>query len=391
MIHRRIPLLTRQRPGLTAAMLLWIMGAWGAATTGLTASALSTDAGPRPHRRARAACAAAMPKQHLPAALQLGDRGVVTRADLVGAGLNEDLGDRQHRSGSGARLAPSTYVLTTASPSHVQLVLAALERAGTDCVITGLEACRALGLPDVPDDGSVEALVPAGRRRVSSPRVRVQPTTRPPGYWVKDDVRYAEPCRAVIDAARRLTTLRAIRALVMGAVNAHVCTPDELMAELDAGRRGGSALCRRAVGDAAAGARSAPEAEVADVAARAVREGRLPSFLLNPTLLMSGTVVGEPDGWLVGLGLGWEVDSRRHHGSDDDFDATLARHDRFAAHGLVLLHVTPKRARLLGARYADVLVDAAAARGAIAQPEPPGLVVTSKGPLPPLLGRLPCA
>jgi hypothetical protein len=93
--------------------------------------------------------------------------------------------------------------------------------------------------------------------------------------------------------------------------------------------------------------------------------------------------VGEPDGWFAGLGLGWEVDSRRHHAEDDDFDDTLARHDRFARHGLQLLHVTPRRLRLAGAAYADVLADAVAARRAVASPEPSGLVVRPSGPLQP--------
>lgn len=348
---------------------------------------LSTDAtGPGP-RAPDGPSTGRMPKQQLPTALTLAGGGVVTRAALVAAALDDDLGDRLHRARRGVRLAPSTYLLAGDDPTDEHLIAAALTHAGADCVITGLVACRAYDLRDVSTGGAVEVLVPAGRRRVSSPYVRVQPTTRPPRYWDRDGVRFAEPVRAVVDAARQLSSLRDVRALVMGAVGTGICTPAALLTELDAGRRGGSALCRRAIGDAAAGARSAPEAEVADVAARAARAGRLPSILLNPTLLMDGLVIGEPDGWLVGLGLGWEVDSRRHHAEDDDFDATLARHDRFVSHGLVLLHVTPRRARELGDRYADILADAAAARSAIPHPEPLGLVVRPRGPLLPLPGQ----
>lgn len=323
-----------------------------------------------------------MPKQHLPRALPLASpAGLVTRAALVKGGLDDDLGDRLHRAGGWQRLAPSTYLTAGAAPSDAQLVAAALAHVGVDAVITGLVACRALTIPDAPADGAVEVLVPASRRRVSSDRVRVQPTTRPPAYWVEGGVRYAEPHRAVIDAARRLTSLRDVRALVCAAVCSGHCDVAGLRRELDSGRRGGSAVCRRALLDAAAGARSAPEAELADVAVAAVRDGRLPPFLLNPTLLVDGVVVGEPDGWFAGLGLGWEVDSRRHHAEDDDFDDTLARHDRYARHGLQLLHVTPRRLRLTGAAYADVLADAVAARRAVASPEPSGLVVRPSGPL----------
>jgi hypothetical protein len=55
----------------------------------------------------------------------------------------------------------------------------------------------------------------------------------------------------------------------------------------------------------------------------------------------------------------------------------------------MLLHVTPKRARLLGDRYAAVLADAASARAGIARPEPTGLVVRPRGPLLPRPRRAP--
>lgn len=315
-----------------------------------------------------------MPKRHAPAAQHLALDGLLTRADLRAAGLNSGHGDRAVREGRGLRVAPSTYLLCDA-PTDAQLVAAAQAHAGDDLVVTGLLACRLLGLRYVPDDGPAEVLVPAGRRRVSTRHLRVQPTTRPPAYWLLDGVRIAEPHRAVIDGALRLRTLREVRALVLAAVCRRWCTVAGLRAELEARARNGTALCRRALRDAEVGAFSAPEAEVADVAAEAVRDGRLPAFLLNPTLLVGGTVVGQPDGWFLGLGLGWEVDSREFHGESDSFDSTLARHDSFGGYGLQLLHVTPRRARLLGQRYAWVLSAAVDARRRAAQPEPSGLVV----------------
>lgn len=313
-----------------------------------------------------------MPKQHLPAAQQLAGDGLLTRRALLDAGLNPHLGSRVAREGGGLRLAPATYLLGTA-PTGEQLMAAAQEHAGEDLIVTGLMACRLLGVVDVPADEAVDVLVPAGRRRVSSSYVRVHPTVRPPRFWTSaTGVRVADPHRAVVDAARRLGSLQDVRALVLSALQLRWCGLDELRAELEAGPRNGTAHCRRALRDGERGAWSAPEAEVADVAAA---DGRLPRFLLNPTLLVQGVTVGVADGWFVGLGLGWEVDSRRHHAQSDDFDATLARHDTFGAHGLQLLHVTPRRARLLGAAYADVLASAVAARRQAAQPEPRGLVV----------------
>lgn len=318
-----------------------------------------------------------MPRRSPPAALQLASDGVLTREAVLAAGLDGDGPDRLVRRGRARRLAPSTYLLTTGPVTDEQLVLAALAHAGEDLVVTGALACRLTGLADVPPSSGVDVLVPAARRRVSTAYVRVHPTTREPPWWRHSSgARVAEPHRAVVDCSRRLADLRDVRALLLAAVAAGRCGIDELHAELDAGSRHGTALCRRAVRDAERGAWSAPEAEVADV----VRAARLPPCLLNPALLVDGALVGQPDGWFRGLGLGWEVESRRHHAGDDAFDATLARHDRFATYGLQLLHVTPRRARALGSRYADVIAAAVAARRTASVPEPTGLVVRPYDP-----------
>lgn len=304
----------------------------------------------------------------------------VTRAELVAAGRWRGAGDRLVAHGEWVRAAPSTYL--TGRDDLVARVQAALEHAGQDAVLTGWVGCLALGLPDVPQGGAVPVLVPAKRRRVSTPHVRVLPTARPPAWWTGPDleVRVAAPARCVVDAVRALSALSDVRALVLGAVgSAHVSTED-LQRELEGGARGGRALTQRALRDAAAGAASAPEAELADDLCDAARRGLLPSFLLNPELRLGGRLVGRPDGWLLGCGVGWEVDSWRHHSAEETFDATLARHDRFAGHGLTLLHVTPRRLRALGAGYVPVLADAVRARRRLG-PEPAGLVVVPRGPV----------
>ena len=362
-------------------MLLWILHD---GLRGLPSS--STDGARRVRGRRTPPLLGCMPKRHLPAARGLITDGVLTRAALTDASLNDDLGDRLAREGGGLRLAPSTYRLGAGPVTDLELVAAAAAHAGQDVVVTGLLALRLLGVPDVPHDDAVDVLVPAARRRTSTSHVRVHSTHRTPATWLHaSGIRVAEPHRAVVDAACRMATLRAVRALVLGAVCQRWCGVGELRAELDARARNGTALCRRALRDAERGALSAPEAELADVVAA---DPRLPRFLLNPTLLVDGVRVGQPDGWFVGLGLGWEVDSRRHHADDEAFDATLARHDRFGTFGLQLLHVTPKRARLLGAGYADVLAAAVAARRRAVQPEPSGLVVRPHDPRTQTLRRL---
>lgn len=310
----------------------------------------------------------------LPQALALAVDGVVTRAALRAAGVDGGVGDRMVAAGRWTRLAPSTWAVGVEPPTDPQLVRAAAVHAGADAVVTGALACRAHALSYVPQEPVVEVLIAPGTRVVSTAHVVVHQTHRMPEAVVRDGTAYAPVVRATVDAARRTQDLRASRALVLGAVCSRRCTAVELAAEVEAGHSRGSGVVRRAVEDAGAGAWSAPEAEAADLVRAAVCAGRLPPFLLNPQLTCDGLAVGRPDGWLVGTPVCWQVDSREHHEAEDRFDATLAVHDAFAAHGLTVLHVTPRRLRLLGPAWVELLVSAAARapdapRGLQAKPE----------------------
>ena len=305
--------------------------------------------------------------------------GVVTRSALTAAGVDDDLGDRLVRQGDWTRLAPSVYLASSAPPSDDQLVAAARAHVGPHLVVTGLITCRALDLPYVPDERVVEVLIPPGTRAVSSPYVVVHQSGRSQPTWSRAGLAYAMPARAVVDGGRRLPELRSVRALVLGAACQGFVTAQELTDEVEAGAQRGSALVRRAAEDAVAGAWSAPEAEAADLVSAAVRQGRLPPFLLNPLVLRNGRRVGRPDGWIPGTGVGWQMDSHQHHSSLDDFDRTLAVHDGFAENGLSLLHVTPRRLRQLGPAWVDLLCAAVEARPRVA--EPADLVVEPVGPL----------
>lgn len=211
-----------------------------------------------------------------------------TRAELVASGRDPCSGDHLVRRGVWVRAAPSTYLLPGAALGD--RVRAALQHAGTDGVVTGWAACALLGLPYVVDAGAVPVLVPARRRRTSTPYVQVMPTTRPPAWWLADDLRVAAPARAVVDAARALGRLSDVRALVLGAQR--LVAVEDLQRELTAGSRGGRLLVARTLRDAHAGAASCPEAEACDAAAELVRAGRLPPFLLNPDVYVDGVLVG---------------------------------------------------------------------------------------------------
>lgn len=320
-----------------------------------------------------------MPKTSLPLALALARGGVVTRSALTTGGVDDDLGDRLVREGNWTRLAPSVYLTSTDAPTDDQLVEAARAHVGPLLVVTGLVTCRALDLPYVPDERVVEVLIPPGTRAVSSPYVVVHQTGREQPTWSRAGLPYAMPARAVVDGGRRLLDLRSVRALMLGAACNGLASGQELADEVEAGAQRGSALVRRAAEDAVAGAWSAPEAEAADLVSAAVRQGRLPPFLLNPLILRGGRRVGLPDGWIPGTGVGWQMDRHQHHSSRDDFDRTLAVHDGFVENGLTLLHVTPRRLRQLGPAWVDLLCAAVEARPRVA--EPADLVVEPRGPL----------
>lgn len=303
---------------------------------------------------------------------------LVTLAQLRAAKLDADIARRAAAAGQWCDVLPGAWLRSPGPVERRHRQEAALALSTPDGMLTGVDACAALGLRDVPHDPLVSLLVPADWRRRLGPEVRVLRTGDEVHSLELAGLRVAEPTRAIVDAARGCGTLRDARALVTAAVADRWAAVHDLRPVLDAGPQRGSGLARRAIDAAAAGCRSAPEAEVAEAVEEAVRRGRLPPYVLNPELFFDGTKIGEPDGWLVGLGLGWEVDSYRHHGSVGDLDATLLRHERFAHVQLELVHITPTRFRRSPAAFIDTLCARAAERRALPVAEPPGLVVVAR-------------
>jgi hypothetical protein len=96
---------------------------------------------------------------------------------------------------------------------------------------------------------------------------------------------------------------------------------------------------------------------------------------------VQGRFVGRFDVYLVGTGVGGEIDSRERHEQADLLDQTLLRHERAHASGLSLVHVTPTRFRAEPAAFTARLLAAVAERRRQGLREPDGLVVTPRGPL----------
>lgn len=309
---------------------------------------------------------------------------LLTRAHLAAAGLDTDVALRAVRRGTWSVVLPGAWSRRGGEVTRRERQEAALELLGDGAALTGPDACAAYGMRDVPD-GPVAVLVPHAVRRDLGPEVRVVRTTADVPVLQMNGLPTVAPVRAVVDASWQ-QPLRPVRALLLAAVADCWVDLTELQQLVDAGPRRGSAFVQRAIVDAHRGARAAPEAELADVLVGAVRRGQLPPFLLNPELLLDGEPVVTPDAYLVGLGVGGEMDSVRHHGSATALDSTLLRHGRAARAGIELHHITPARFRAAPQAYVDQLREAVGVRRRLASPEPPGLEVVRHGPLLPVIG-----
>ena len=232
----------------------------------------------------------------------------------------------------------------------------------------------------IPKQDRAQALVPAQTRRCKHPLFAVRRSARffelEPWTWYGLPV--APPERIVLDAALSARSLREVRGIVLAALEDGWTTPADLRDLLKHEPRNGTALLRTAIQDSENGAASPPEAELVD----ALGGCGLP-FLVNPELQRGGVRIGYPDGYFVGLGAGWEVESRERHDGDESFDETLRRHTTFGGHGLVLAHATPRQIRADGPGTAAAVL--AVARARLLLPaglrEPADLRIIARGPL----------
>lgn len=307
-------------------------------------------------------------------------RGVLGLRDLAARGVSADSAEREVRSGRWQRGAAGVYVTHADPLSDAERVLVAREHAGAGGVVTGGVVLRALGVRWVPASDDVHVLIPQGTRTRSSGIVRVIRTRELDAIetWSRWGTGVVNPERAVYDASRAAGSLRDVRGLVLGAVSDGWATVDGLGALLTSGQRNGSAHLRRAVADAERGCASPPEAEVVD---ELVGCG-LP-FYVNPAVLVGGRLVGYPDLWAVGLGVGGEVQSKERHGTVADEESTFDRDERFGSHGLDLVHLSVRRIRRDPREAASRFLVRARERAAWApdRREPPGLEVRPRGPL----------
>lgn len=272
------------------------------------------------------------------------DHGVIRVQRLQELGVPATTAYR--RCGPGGlwtRILPGIVSLSNAPPTRAQQVAAALLYGGPNAIVTGVEACRTIGLRNVPVDCRiVHLLVPHGRRLRNYDYVHVERTHRLPQVFTRRGLPVAEPTRALLDGCRRMTEMRAVRALLTEAVQRSFTTRQRLDEELESGSQRGSAVPRLVLAEMAGGADSVAELD----AARLWRRSELPEPRWNvPLYTTSGTYVGKPDAWFEEVGLAWEIDSLAFHAGAEGFAQTLDRNARYAAAGVLVLPTLPSRLR----------------------------------------------
>lgn len=267
---------------------------------------------------------------------------VVGRRQALDCGMTGKMIEHRLRAGGPWRkLIPGVYITVTGVVTPKQREMAALLHAGPESVLTGPAAVRRHGM-SVQDNGMVDILVPASASPKSISFVRVWRTHRmPTEVCVADEIRYALPARAVADAARSLGSGREALALVTQAIQRQRCSIELLTVELEQGPAQGSVALRTALAGARAGVRSVPEGDLRVLLLRA----RIEMPVFNARLFDGTTLVAVADAWWEAAGVAAEVDSREYHYSAEDWQQTMRRHDRLVAHGVLLLHFTPRQIR----------------------------------------------
>lgn len=220
--------------------------------------------------------------------------------------------------------------------------MAAMLYGGPGSMVTGLAALWRHNIR-APRPEAVDVLVPASRLRRDSGFVRLHRTNRMPGrVFLIGELRYAPPARAVADAARLMTDIRDVRAVVADSVQCGKCRPKELAAELSDGPLRNSALLRQVLGEIADGIRSVVEAELRDL----IRRSDLPGpVLFNAELFAGSTFIAVPDCWWPDAGVAVEVDSREWHLSPADWERTMSRRAKMSSYGIIVLHFSPHQIR----------------------------------------------
>jgi hypothetical protein len=290
--------------------------------------------------------------------------GVIYRSQAAACGMSESaMRHRIRPDGPWQVVLPGVYLSSrgamTARQRHVAAFLYAGRLSGQALAVTGPAALAWHRIRTSASSAErVDVLVTPACRRRDAGFARLLPTTiRPAAAFWDGPVCYAPPARATADAARQLRDPADVRAVVAAAVQQGRVTVGQLAEELSLGAVRQSAGLRRALAEVAQGARSGAEADLVTL----IKRARLPAPMLNPRLFVGDELLAIPDAWWPEAGVAAEVDSQEWHFSPDDWKATMARHARMSARGIIVLHFPPSRIRTAGREVAAEIRSALAA------------------------------
>ncbi|RZL73608.1 MAG: hypothetical protein EOP32_36545 [Rhodococcus sp. (in: high G+C Gram-positive bacteria)] len=272
---------------------------------------------------------------------QVGVAGVVRTSELERLGVaRSTISARCRAGGPWQRLLPGIVLPQNGRPSFEQRALAALIFCGRNSVVTGRSALRCHGFGSY--SGDVDVLVEVDRRVQSTGFVKVERTSRMPDADVRGSVACAPLPRALLDAARRCTTVDATRAMIAEVVQRGAVTADQLVVELEAGSGRGSAIPRIVLREMAANVHSVPKAHVR----RLWMSSELPEMVFNRKIVdAAGQFIAMPDGWIDEVAFAWDIDSLDWHLAPKQYKHTVERRTRMQNAGIIVLPTLPSGVR----------------------------------------------
>ncbi len=267
-------------------------------------------------------------------------RGIITRSQAYAHQMTEAVVRYRTRpDGPWQVVLPGVYLDRSGQLTNAQRATAAYLYAGPVIGITGAAALGWHGVPVKPCE-FVDVLVPLRNQKGSASFARLRRTSVLPRVsYTEGAVTYAPVDREIVDAARHMTDLADVRAVVAAGVQRGKVHVMQLAAELGRGPAAGSARLRIALAEVADGVRSTAEADLRKI----VVESGLPAPLYNARLYVAGQFLASPDAWWPDAGVAAEVDSKAWHFAPADWERTLARHDRMTAQGILVLRFPPQR------------------------------------------------
>lgn len=265
--------------------------------------------------------------------------GVVGRRQLLKLGVSP--GQIRWSIGrSWRQLLPGVVLLDPGLPTIEQRHMAALIYAGPRSWLAGPTALRLHGVSFPDATRRIHVFVPETQRGRDVSWVTVRRTSIVDERIVhRGPLRISSLPRALVDTAALAASEDTARCIVIEAVQRRLVRLDDVAHWIEVRQSNGRLRLRRALTEAAAGAWSVPEA---DLARLMTTSHLLPDAWHNPGLSdLEGKRLTTPDLWFDDVGMAVMVHSRQFHAGTLQWDATVDADDDLSANRVVVIGVTP--------------------------------------------------